>query len=170
MRYAVLLCLCLSAVGLGPPVAAQEDRMVEEVAGLRASVDELVTLLDRYMSYQKIELMLKRVDLKQRQLAPMERELRTHKDDLDSAVRELEDLEMYVAQVELEIEQELRSGGDIRDSEARRIMKEIAARRETLEERMADLERSVMELENGVASRKRELLDLEDVLADMLEE
>ena len=170
MRYAVLSLLCLSALGAATPATAEENRLVDEVAGLRASVDELVTMLDRYMSYQRIELMLKRVDLKQRQLAPMERELRNQQDDVDSAKRELEDLEMYTAQVEHEIREELQRGGDVRESEARRIMEEIDSRRETLEERMADLERSVIELENDVASRKRELLDLEDILADMLED
>ena len=171
MRYAVLVLLCLSTAGAATPVAAQEGQLVEEVAGLRASVDELVNMLDRYMGYQKIELTLRRVDLKQRQLSPMERELRNHKDSLESTHEELEGLEMYTEQVEAEIEEELRTSGDIRESEeGRRIIKEIASRREILEERMAGLERSVMELENDVAVRQRELLDLEDLLADMLED
>ena len=170
MRYAVLVLVWLATVGIATPVSCEEEELVAEVAGLRASVDELVGLLDRYVGYQKIELMLKRVDLKQRQLAPLEHELRNQKDDLDASNRELKDLEMYASQMEREIEEELQRGGGLHESEVRSLMKEVATRREDLDKRVADLERSVMGLENDVASRKRELLDLEDILADMLED
>jgi len=176
MRYGVLFAVCLFATAVSVPAVAEESgesgstALVEEVAGLRASVDELVNLLERHMSYQKTELMLKRIDLKQRQLEPLERELRNKQDLLESRRDEIDQLRMFQEQIDEQIEGEIREGIDAPDSDSRAYREEIELQRGKLEERILDLERKILDLEGEVGYRQRELEDLEDILEDFLEE
>jgi chromosome segregation ATPase len=175
MRHGLPFAFCLVVAAAVPAIAeeamdAESTTLVEEVAGLRGSVDQLVTLLERHMKYQKTELILKRLDLKERQLQPLERELRATRDDLEYRNEELDELGMYLAQVESEIEEEIRVGTDSPDSHSRRAREEVEERRKNLEERIVDLERRILDLEGEVAFRQREIDDLEDILEDYLEE
>ena len=176
MRYGVLFAVCLFVTAVSVPAVAEESgesgstALVKEVAGLRASVDELVNLLERHMGYQKTELMLKRIDLKQRQLEPLERELRNKKDLLESRHEEIDQLRMFQGQIEKEIDDEIREGTDSPDSDSRQYREDVELQRGKLEERIVDLERAILDLEGEVGYRQRELEDLEDILEDFLEE
>jgi chromosome segregation ATPase len=176
MRYGVLFTVCLFVTAASVPVVAEESgdsgsaTLLEEVAGLRASVNELVRLLERHMGYQKTELMLKRIDLKQRQLEPLERELRNSNNLLESRQDEIDQLAMFLEQIEREIDDEIRAGTDTPDSDSRGYRQEVELQRTKLEERIGDLEREILDLEGEVAYRQRELEDLEEILEDFLEE
>ena len=176
MRSLVVVGLCLVILGVHGSVCAQQrsgvesSQLVDEVAGLRASVEELVRMLDRYMSYQQTELLLRRIDLKQRRLAPLEREVRSRRDQADNRREELAQFDEMERQVREQIQDEIRSGVDSPESETRRWEEELELRRKMAEERLEELEQTILETEGDMLALQRELLALEDLLADLLDE
>ena len=75
--------LCLLTVTTGP-VAAQpastdlvSAQLVEEMEGIRQALDRLVAFRESTDSYQQAELVMKRIELSERRLSPLEGKLFT---------------------------------------------------------------------------------------------
>lgn len=172
------LCFALTAaiaVGLSPTTIAQADgsaatdRVASELAGLRGSVDRLVRLMEAQLAQRDVELLLRRIEMKERRVAPMEGRLSDLKAQRRQVGMEESNFAEYVSQIEDSLEEARRSGDSEAEKQAEqeldgleRLVKMQAGRKE-------DLERQIQELENLLAGSRDEIRDLDDQLQEMLE-
>lgn len=164
------LVLMLSAAG-----AAAQDRPPAEEARLGPRVDELndtlkkiVVLLEQQVRGQQTNQLMKRIELRRRSLEPLERELRGSRQALESMEADLKRVEAQQDYLDEEREKQLQAGVAADDSQLkmeRRMvdlqLEELLARKETLEQR-------IFELENDLAGRQAELRDWEEILDEEL--
>jgi len=170
------ICLGLLAVGLFPahaqppaPSGDETARLVEEVAGLHRSLDKLVVMLEQVIYQQQVDLMLKRIELKERRLDPMASHLRSLQREYDDRKSELKH---YQEMLELEkdvISDEVREGTDRPDSGSRNQVKELERILTVETARIEDLERRMRQLEDDLAEGREEILVLDEQLREMLE-
>jgi hypothetical protein len=107
------------------PAAETEARMLEEVAGVHDSLDRLVGMLTELLDNQQVDLVLKRIDLKQRRLAPLERDLRSMEESLAGRKMEVRELRQMLEETEDRIQDQVREGTDRPDSEDRLMARQI---------------------------------------------
>jgi len=158
--HSILLGSLLSLIVATPAIAQTPPdpaaSLVKEVEALRKTVEEAVTLLDRALAHQRTEILLKRLDLKERRVVPLESELRHARDGQAASRNELERFEQMIEEIEQRISEEIRSGVDPEESE-NRIMK-------------GDLEQALAHVRRNVESDEDRVRRLEDELAERLEE
>jgi flagellar biosynthesis chaperone FliJ len=162
----------LLGLSLASPVAAQGDvgALAEEVAGVNRSLARLVELLEDSLANQRVELVLKRIDLKERRLAPLETELRDAENTVLRTESELQRIEDMREQQERQISRDLRDGSDSPDSDARQMMRKIETMVEFQQARLESGRERMRRLEDALAEGRRDMEVLEDKLAEMLEE
>jgi len=151
-----LLSQTLAAPALAQPAPDTAPDLVKEVEALRKTVEEAVALLDRAVAHQRTEILLKRLDLKERRVVPLESELRHARDGLAASRNETERFEQMIEETEHRIAEETRSGVDPDESE-NRILKD-------------DLEQALAHVRRNVEADEDRVRRLEDELAERLEE
>jgi len=158
-------------LGMVAPLHAQTDtgRLVEEVSGLNRSLERLVVLLERSLANQQVDLLLKRIDLKQRRFAPLEAELRDAENTVLRTESEIQRIAEISEQQERQISRDLRDGTDSPDSEARRMMQKIDTMVEFQAGRLGDNRERMRKLEDQLAEGREEEAILEDMLAELLD-
>lgn len=164
-----LLLMMFGAPAIAQSTTETDSDLVREVAALRKTVEKAVALLDRALVHQRVELLLKRLDLKERRVLPLESELRAARDAVTASRNEVERFELILEETEQRISQEVRDGTDQPDSENRLLKQDLeqalAHGRRNLE---SDEER-VRQLEDELASRLDEIEILEDSLQERLD-
>jgi hypothetical protein len=166
------LVAALVAGGAGPAGAQQADpsaRLVEEVAGLNRSLDQLVGMLQELMASQKIDLLIKRIEIKQRTLIPMASDLRSMEaeySDLKMGIRRLQDM---VEQQEEVVDREVLQGVDQPDSESRGFLAEMELELQVQTSRIEELDRSIRQLQDELAEGREEIEILDEQLRELLE-
>ena len=172
----MLLALALPSSAL--PAAAQqatpsqgsEPRLVEEVAGLRSSLDRLVLLLERAADQQKIDLLLKRVELKERRLIPVASDLRSLEGDYEDQKVVVTRYQEMLEQAEDLLSDEIRRGVDRPDSEPRQMIPGFERELQIEIARIEELERRMRRLEDELSDGRREIAILDEQLRELLEE
>ena len=170
----VAACLVLifglgGAVAQTPPAPQPAPEMLEEVAGINRSLARLVDMLETIRDNQKVDLLLKRIELKERRLAPLETRLRDAESRCEGIQREIDDMETMRAQIEEEIAEEVRSGRDEMTRDSQLMLREFGVRVEYLE---ASLERATTqkrEHEDDLALQRKEIAILDEMLEEFLE-
>jgi flagellar biosynthesis chaperone FliJ len=176
MRIAVRSILLGSLLALIPaaPATAQTatdpaPKLVKEVAALRKTLEEAVALLDRALAHQRTELLLKRLDLKERRVVPLESELRSARDALDASGNEVEQFEQMLDEAEQQISEEIRDGADRENSESRVLKQNLEQALAHVRRNLESDEDRVRRLEDELAERLEEIEILEDSLQERLE-
>jgi hypothetical protein len=168
--------LVLLLIGSGAPTRAQPlpdagvERLVEEVAGLNRSLERLVVLLEGSLANQQVDLLLKRIDLKERRLAPLSAELREAEKSAVRAASEIRRIEEMRDQQERQISRDVREGNDRPDTDARRMMQKIEATFEYQSSRAEDEQARARRLEDELAEGREEIIILEELLQELLRE
>jgi chromosome segregation ATPase len=171
-RKLILAGLCvliLAAASL--PARAQEDaaQMAEDVAGLNRSLERMVVLLESLIGNQQVDILLKRIELKERRLAPLESELRR-------AERAMIDVEARLKRMQEEAEEmvdviadEVRAGIDREGSDSRRTKDQLERVINAESSRVDEMRRRVQQLENELASGRDEIVILDEQLLELLQ-
>jgi hypothetical protein len=150
--------------------AADGARLVEEVAGLRKAVERAAMLLDELSKNQRLDAVLKRIELKERRLAPIEAELRAARMELVRQQEMITRIEARFNNLDDRFREEIQSGSDDPEKESdRRIMRQemeanISAKSGTL----AALESRIQMLEDNLEQGREEIRGLEDALQRVL--
>lgn len=168
---AALLAAVLPAAAeqAGQPGAAPPG-LVEEVAGMRSSLDRLVVLLERVAEQQKVDLLLKRVELKERRLLPVASDLRSLEGDHEEQKVIVTRYREMLEQMEDALSDEIRRGVDRPDSEPRQMIPELERELQIQIERIEDLERRMRRLEDELIDGRREIAVLDEQLRELLGE
>ena len=158
------------AAAPAPQAAGNPAELVEHVAGLQRSVDRLVDLLAYYLEHQEADLLLKRIELRERRLAPIEGELRKARREVVELNTQLDQLREMAAEEERLLRETIR---DVDDDYSKQIRSQLAqlGRAISMEEsRLEDLEMRVRDLEDELAEGREELEILDELLAELIQE
>jgi hypothetical protein len=164
-----LSLMIFTAPAISQTTTETGSELVREVAALRKTMEQAVVLLDRALVHQRVELLLKRLDLKERRVLPLESELRGARDELTASRNELARFEMILEETEQGISQEVRDGTDQPDSENRRLKQDLEQAVAHVQRNLESDEQRVRQLEDELAERLEEIELLEDSLQERLE-
>jgi chromosome segregation ATPase len=159
------------------PVAAQQQavagdqtaRLVQEVAGLNRSLDHMVAMLEQVMSNQKVDLLLKRIEIKERRLAPMASDLRSMESEYDNRKTEIKRLREFIKQQEEMLADELRQGIDPTDSEARLYLDDLNREIQVEGTRLEELTLRIRRLQDEIADEREEIAILDEQLSELID-
>jgi len=145
------------------------SRLVDEVAGLNRSLDKLAVMLEQMMFQQEVDLVLKRIELKERRLEPMAGHLRSLQREYDDRKTEIKHYQEMLEQARNQVSEEIRQGRDlVADSEASQIAAEMERALLVETGRIEGLERRMRELEDALAEGREEVLILDEQLREMM--
>ena len=176
-RRAVLIILGIVVAASGSPSMAEEpedpaaraSNLFETVAGLDRSLNEIAQLLEHLVKNQRAELVLRRIDLGVRRLAPLEEELRRAERRVIDSKSDIHRFETMIADLEDAISEEILQGVDPVESGNRRQKEEVERELRVSTAELESLERRVQDLEIDLADGRREIEALDDVLKEVLE-
>ena len=162
----ILMSWTSPAFGQDAPAAAPEQ-VVRELAGIQASLDDLVTLLSTMRRNQDADLILRRIEMHERRLAPIEQRLDSNKREQLEAEEGIGNVREWMQQTEEAIREIEREGDEV-PIEARReaTMGESELQRLTL--RLETLRLQQIELENSLLDGHDEVEILDDLLEELL--
>ena len=169
-ELAVLLAVVASA-----PVAAQdhsdavEKQVVRELAGIQRSLADLVDLLETMRRNQDVDLVLRRIELHERRLAPLERSVRGNEQDQIDTRQQVSEAVMWKERTEDRILELEREGIEETPEDFRQQVEVAEGEIERLQLRLDGLLQRQIELENTVADGRDEFEILDDLLRELLE-
>jgi len=175
MKLMQAFALTTTVILLSPAVVAQDrtdgsaTEIAEDVQGIHQALNRLVVLLEEVQQQQHVELLLKRIELKERRLAPLERHLRSAENDVVGLEDELKHIEVMRTQSEQEIDDEIRSGKDDPDSESRQRLDALERIVEPLNARLDEARMRVRRAEDDLLDGREEIELLDEMLMELLE-
>ncbi len=154
----------------GPGEVGDAAGLVEQVAQLNRSMQRLVHLLERQQEHRELDLVLKRIELHERRLAPLEAELLRAQGLLQSTRTEGVRVQGMIEESEEQLRAEIRDGTDVPGSGTRRMIDEIERAVGSLGLRTDQYERTVRRLEDDLADGRRQVEILDEVMEQLLAE
>jgi chromosome segregation ATPase len=159
------------------PVAAQQQaaagdptaRLVQEVAGLNRSLDHMVAMLEQVIRNQSVDLLLKRIEIKERRLAPMSSDLRSMEAEYGNRKTEIKRLREFIKQQEEVLDDELRQGIDPDDSEARLYLDDLNREIKVEGTRLEELSMRIRRLQDDIAEEREEIEILDEQLSELID-
>jgi chromosome segregation ATPase len=174
-RANIVVPFILAAIVWAIPAAGQDapppssGEVARELAGIQRSLGELVDLLATMRTNQEAELLLRRIELHERRLAPLERQLESNKDDQVNTRSSITDATEWRDRTEDEIRNLDREGVDD-DTDGLRQQVVIAnAEIERLNRRLESLKERQIDLEDRLADGRDEVDILDDLLRELLD-
>ena len=152
----VLIALPLATVATTSATAQENDRMSRELAGIRRSLEEIAQILRQQSTQQERSLLLRRIEMKNDRLLPVEEGIRSA---LDSK-RHLEAEERRLLEFQEQLER------DILDAERGSEEAEAERTRDQLRQLEVEIERA----RDEAWAQQQRLIDLENERDDLLEE
>jgi chromosome segregation ATPase len=151
-------------VATNPPAAAIVAGLQQELAGMRHSLDEIALLLAATLDQQQVAVLMTRMELKQRRMAPLEQLLQRTRDDRDGLRQERE----RMADMREIIREE--AGDSAAEAEGVRLdLERVRREMERMDDRLASLDQRIIELEDDLASNQDDIAILEEMVDERLE-
>ena len=158
---------------LAPVTGAQTDGSSTEIAadvqGIHQALNRMVVLLEEAQQQQHVELLLKRIELKERRLAPLEGRLRSAEDQVAGLEDELRHIEVMRNEAEQEIDDEIRTGVDDPQSETRQMLDTLERMVEPMNARLDEAGLRVRRAEDDLLDGREEIEILDELLMELLE-
>ncbi len=156
------------ATGQGVPGDTPEQ-VVRELAGIQQSLDDLVVLLSTMRRNQDADLILRRIEMHERRLAPLEGRLeRNGREQLDARAS-MSNSEEWKSQTEERIHEIKREGREEVPLQIHQELRMAEQRMIQEQERFDRLQQQQIELEDALADRRDEVEILEDLLHELVE-
>jgi hypothetical protein len=170
----VVLAASLFLAASAPPAVSQEGaaddgaaRLVKEMAALNESMREAVALMRAHLEAQKMQLLMRRIEIRHQGLIGLEEELRKNIGERNSVTEELDQLQLSMGTLDQRIEDEagLPQGG-----EWRLMRGEMEVRIKVLKDRQYRLDQKVIDLENELNDRRAEIEEWEEAIDAALDQ
>ena len=139
--------------------------LMEEVSGVNRSLQDLVALLREHLGSQEVELIMKRIELKTDQLAPLEDDLRDARSSRASLETEATQMKMILEQVDTRIEDDP-AGGTPEDL---RMKEELELQVKILEDRRWNLEQRILDYEQDLREGRERIKAWEELVDTRLD-
>lgn len=156
------------ATGQDAPTDTPE-RVVRELAGIQESLDDLVTLLSTMRRNQDADLILRRIEMHERRLAPLEGRLDRNRREQLEAKTSIGNIEEWKSQTEERIHEIEREGREEVPLQMRQEVRMAEQQMNQEQERFERLQQQQIELENTLADRRDDVEILEDLLSELVE-
>jgi chromosome segregation ATPase len=166
----MVLVSALPAIGQDGATDQTTARLSDEMRGIRQSLDRIVDLLETLQRRQDVDLLLKRIELRERRLDPLESRLRSAESEIQGTEDHLHELDKMEEQHEEILNEEIREGSDAPRSETRRILDDIQRTREAQEERLEAVRMRLQQYENDLARGRETIEILDEMLDELLED
>ena len=157
------------------PASAQDapgetpEQVVRELAGIQESLNDLVALLSTMRRNQDADLILRRIEMHERRLAPLAGRLeRNGREQLD-AKASMANSAGWKSQTEERIHEIEREGRDEVPLQMRQEVRMAEQQMSREQVRFDRLRQQQIELENALADRRDDVEILEDLLRDLVE-
>lgn len=157
------------------PVTGQDDagtasqEVVRELAGIEDSLQKLVDLLVTMQRKQDAELILRRIEMQERRLAPLDGRLDRNSREQQDVKSSIGNIKQWMSQTEERIDEIEREG---REEVPLQLYQELRMSEQQLvqeQERLERLRQRQIELENTLADRRDDVEILEDLLRDLID-
>jgi hypothetical protein len=169
-RGLILAGLCLAVLSFANmPAGSQQERPVDDLAGINRSLERMVVLLETALEHQEVDILLKRIELKERRLIPLESELRRAERSLLDMQSRLKMIQEELEQTEDQLSEEMRQGVDPKDSDARRAREQMERILATENVRAEEFQRRVRMLEDELAEGREDIAILDEQLQELLQ-
>lgn len=167
--FAVLAAVATVSVAQQTPAAGQAERLVEEVAGLNRNLDRLVLLMEQAMDYQRVDLLIKRIELGERRMLPVAEDLRSARREVEDVETDIKRYDEMLEHHEATLRDEIRRGVDAPDSPTRQMLDELRRVAEVEGARLDHVRDRVHRLEDELAEGRKELIILDEQLRALLQ-
>jgi len=170
-----LIPVALIAAIWVPPATGQDgpgdtpEQVTRELAGIRESLDDLVTLLSTMRRNQDADLILRRIEMHERRLAPLEVRLDRNGREQLEAKTAIGNIGEWKSQTEERIREIERAGREEVPLDFHHEVRMAGQQITHEQERLDRLQQKQIELENALADRRDEVEILEDLLDDLVE-
>jgi chromosome segregation ATPase len=170
-----LIPVALIAAVWVSPVTGQDapgdtpEPVVRQLAGIQESLGDLVAVLSTMRRNQDAELILRRIEMHERRLAPLEGRLERNRREQLDAKTSIGNIEEWKSQTEERIHEIEREG---REEVPLQLHQEVRMAEQQMsqeQERFERLQQQQIELENTLADRRDEVEILEDLLRELIE-
>lgn len=96
-----LLACCAALLWLAPPPARSQEPAVErELAGIRSALQDIATLMRQQLEASNRDVVLRRIEIKNARLVPVEQELRSVRNHIEGQEAELARLDSRMQELE----------------------------------------------------------------------
>ncbi len=156
------------ATGQDAP-AGTPEQVVRELAGIQKSLGDLVALLSTMRRNQDADLILRRIEMHERRLAPLEGRLDRNRRERQEAKTTMSNIEEWKSQTEEQIHEIKRVGRDEVPLPMRQEVHMAEQQLDREQERLETLQQQQIELENALADWRDDVEILEDILRDLVD-
>ena len=129
-----------------------------------------MVLLEITERHQQVDLVLKRIELRERRIEPLERRLRSAESEIEGIEEQLKTLERMREQQEELLDDEIREGADVQRSGTRDMLDDIKRSQVGAEERLESVRMRMQQYENDLSAGRREIEILDEMLMELLED
>jgi len=136
---------------------------------LNRSLDQLIVMMQELMEGRKVDLLIKRIEIKQRALIPMASDLRSMEAEYDALKMDFKRLQEMVELQEETVDREVLQGIDQPDSESRGFLTELELELQVQRARLEELDRRMRLLQDELDDGREEIAILDDQLRELIE-
>jgi chromosome segregation ATPase len=154
---------------ISSPAAGASAVLLQEMARLNHSLEEISGLLSLLLDGQEVDILMKRMQFKERRLAQVESEMRSRRSESEHLQEDIKQMEAYREELELRAESGAQGGLEPPNPEDESMRRHLDAELERLVERADSLYQQAVELENEVGTLRDEYEILEEMLDERLD-
>jgi len=166
----IALVLVGTSVSYAQAEPAELPRLTEEVAGVNRSLDRLVGLLVTMLEQQKTDLLLKRIEMKERRVLPLEQEMRRARNTASNIGVEIDRMQAMIDDAESSQRKALRDGREREGKELDQMITQLSLNYDVEVASRDEHERRARDLEDQIALHRRDIEVLDDLLMEQLGE
>ncbi len=163
----VLFLLCLTFPVTRTPAETPTPELGADVAGIRTALDRLVVLMETVQHQQRVDLVLKRIELRERRLAPLERRLQGAQSDVETMEGELVQMKAMREQYETQVD-EMSKTRELNEGERLQV-REFERVEAAIEARVDEARLRVRRYEDELADGREEIEILDEMLLELLD-
>jgi hypothetical protein len=144
--------------------------MAADLRGIHQALDRLVELLESTERRQRVDLLLKRMEMRERRQAPLESRLRTAENEVNGLQDELKHLDAMWEQQEAHYERAIDEGEEVSPADRRRMKDEFEAMKAAIAARAEEARLRLQRAEDDLYDGRKELEILDEQLLELLDE
>ncbi len=173
--FCLVFLIALPGAGSQPAVAQQTGveseiaTLTTEIGKLNRSLSDVARSLRELLHDQKIQVVIRRIELEERRQAPLGSELRSARSDVRSQQDELVRMEGILENIRQEIDDAVRDGADPQTAPQRIEIREFERMIEVERDRLPAAEARVIDLENDAARGRDRITILDEQLQELLD-
>jgi hypothetical protein len=164
-----LVLIGLLAVPMARAQPGEPDRMVEELAGIRGALSRIVQLLEAAQTRGEADLLLRRIEVMERRIAPLQSDVSQARSEIRGIESELLRLRTMEADLESQIAGAIRAGTDWADSPERAAQGQVRMELKQYEEQLVVAEHRERVAADSLATAREGIEALDAALLQTLE-